>query len=52
MKSLQCKYYDILLLNRDLIETASTYNYCVDLEGINFSSIIKERYFLLKYNLL
>ena len=31
-----------------MIETASTYNYCVDLEGINFNNIIKERYFLLK----
>ena len=49
MKNLPCKSIDIYKLNSDLIETASTYNYCIDLEGINFSNIIKERYFLLKY---
>ena len=32
----------------DLIETASTYNFCIDLKGIKISEIIKERYFLLK----
>ena len=32
----------------DLIETASTYNFCIDLKDINISEIIKERYFLLK----
>ena len=49
MKNLPCKSIDIYKLYSDLIETASTYNYCIDLEGINFSNIIKERYFLLKY---
>ena len=52
MKDLQCKYiiyfYNFILL-RDLIETASNYNYTINLDGINFTNIIKEKYLLLKF---
>ena len=50
MKDLLCKYKYILLsfflIFSDLIETASIYNYTINLEGINFSNVIKEKYFL------
>ena len=53
MKDLLCKYKYILLsfflIFSDLIETASIYNYTINLEGINFTNVIKEKYFLLKF---
>ena len=40
--------YNILLIS-DLIETANLYNYTINLEGINLTNIIKDKYFLLKF---